>query len=79
MKANLRLAGVILIAIGFAILVSMPIVGIITPNYNYHDFNGFRVPEWLGFVASLIIFTGLLLILAEKRKANRTLLRKILT
>jgi hypothetical protein len=63
MKRKLKLAGIIVSAIGFAILVSMAIVGIITPNYNYYNYNGFRAPDWLGVVASLITFAYLLLIL----------------
>jgi len=64
MKANFRLVvGVIVIAIGFAILVSMVIVGSITPDYNYASYNGFRVPDWLGYVASLIIFAHLFLVI----------------
>ena len=71
MKRNLKLAGIIVSAIGFAILVSMAIFGVITPNYNYASYNGFRPPDWLGVVASLIIFAGLFLIFKGNRDKTK--------
>jgi hypothetical protein len=72
MKANLRLVGIIVSAIGFGFFVYFAIIiASALPEYNYSSYTGFRVPDWLYLLASLFITAGLWLIVLGNRKKNK--------
>lgn len=70
MKRNLIWWGIIVWAIGFSILIYLSILVFTTPNYNYH--NTPKPPNWLYFVAFVLMFAGYLLtfFVNRKRKQN---------
>ena len=70
MKA-IRIAGIVLVSIGFAIIVSGIIVSNSNPEYNYSSYTGFRFPDWLGFLAVMLGFAGSMLIF-HRGKAKQT-------
>lgn len=72
-----RLIGIVLASIGWAILVSGAVITIVlantNPDYNYSSYMGFRFPDWLYFVASMIGVIGSLLIFVKgKAKQNHS-------
>ena len=72
MKINFRLIGIIVTAIGIGFFVYFAIViASALPEYNYSNYSGFIVPNWLYLLASLFIFAGSWLIILGYRKRNK--------
>jgi len=72
MKVNLRLVGIIVLAIGltsFIILLTGGMILIYTnPDYNYSSYTGFRIPSWSYWIASVLIIAAMLLFNYTKMK-----------
>jgi hypothetical protein len=69
MKNKLKLAGIIVFVIGFAIVTYLVVNAYTTPNYNLASTP--KPPYWVNIVALLIITAGLLLFNLGGRQSRK--------
>ena len=69
MKNRLKLAGIIVIAIGFAIEIYLGVLVFTTPNYNLASTP--KPPYWANSVPFLLLSVGILLYNLGRRKSKK--------
>ena len=72
MKINLIITGIIVSSIGFGFFVTFAIIiASALPEYNYYNYNGFRIPGWLYSFAGFLIIAGSWLVSLGFRKEKQ--------
>ena len=64
-----RIAGIVLFVIGIVLLAYEGIViNSALPEYNYHNYTGFRFPFWYSLIGSQFTVWGFFLMIVRIRK-----------